>query len=100
AVLEPTDVITITTANATRSIGITNTQLGGNGEIRVQGVAENMAVYDMYAVPDDSSNLTASITPPGETEVILLDLPALPGDETASGTMRVAMRGVESGWGG
>lgn len=100
AALEPTDIVEVTAGSATHTIRITSTQLGSNGEIRLQGVAEDVTNYDFYNAPGTSGSLTQPIAIPPETSMVLLDIPAFPGDADNSGILRMAVHGLEEGWNG
>ncbi|PIR33973.1 MAG: hypothetical protein COV36_01780 [Alphaproteobacteria bacterium CG11_big_fil_rev_8_21_14_0_20_44_7] len=97
--LNPSDVIEITSGNATHRVRISEMLQGQNGEIRIKGVAEDISVYDFYNVPQNSGNSKEAELIP-ETQMELLDLPAFPSDEPEKGYLAVAASGLSSSWTG
>ena len=80
ALLEPTDVITITKDGASYVMRINSTKLVRNGMQELTAVAEDVSSYDFY---NPAGTGTPNIQPPtsiSATRLELLDLPAFPTD--------------------
>ena len=100
AALEPTDVIEVILDNITHRIRITDTYMETAGVMQVQGVAEDVSVYDFGNQAGDITSEPDIIVPVGDTQLELLDLPALPSDDPMQGALRYAVSGLEEGWQG
>jgi len=97
--LEPADVIDVNAAGVPHRMRILSTRLISGG-ISVAAVAEDISSYDFYQVPgegymSDTDNKTLS-----ETQLALLDIPALPGDGETQSFLRIAACGRAGGWKG
>ena len=100
AALEPTDVITVTTQNTEHTIRILSVDYGKPGMLVVRGVAEELATYDVYSKPATAETQTAPLAAIGTTQLQILDIPALPGDDVNAASLRFAAAGEMSGWKG
>lgn len=100
AVLEPGDIVQITSGAIVHTVRIINTHLTQGRVLRVEAVAEDISVYDFYNEPGLMAALTHALPSIGETDVLFLDLPAFPGDGAVDTILRVAACGVEEGWWG
>lgn len=98
--LEPTDIIEVTSGSAAHKIRITNISMGKPGVIQVNGVAEDLSVYQFNSEAGTSVNLTDIVKEPGETRLEILDLPPFPADTEGQGILRFAAAGLESAWNG
>lgn len=89
--IEPTDLIDLTVNGVTHTIRISETNIGKNGELVCTGFSEDVASYDFYTPPGESENSAGEGNVIPTTDLILLDLPLLPGEiEGNSGTLRAA----------
>jgi hypothetical protein len=98
ALLEPTDVITITKDGAAYLLRITSTKLLRNGMQEVAGVAEDVSSYDFY---NPAGSATATLTPPSAvsaTRLELMDLPAFPTDGVTDAYLRYGVVGFATDW--
>ncbi len=100
AYLEPTDVVTVTIDGVTHVIRVADTRLINPGALKVQGFAEDISIYNFYNEPGRIAPQTGVVTDPGDTVLVMLDLPALPADPSGQGYIRYAGCGVEDGWKG
>lgn len=98
--LEPADIVDVTVSGATHRIRITSMLQSKPGIIRVEGVAEDVASYDIYLPPATVNPTAVATQQVGETVMELLDLPAFPYDEPQAGALRIAVSGLDSGWHG
>ncbi len=100
AYLEPTDIITVNVNSVDHILRIVGTTLERNGSQQVTGIAEDIASYDFYTPPGESpvGNGQGYILP--KSELILLDLPALPGDTGNDGILRAAINTKGINWKG
>lgn len=98
--LEPTDVVTLHAQGASHRIRIEQVLQASPGVLRIQGVADDVAAYDAYTPP--ATGLTTPRATPtlGETEALLLDLPAFPGDAAQTSHLRMGVTGLHAGWRG
>ncbi len=100
ALLEPGDVVTLTSNNITHSVRITRTRLGAGGVLQVEAVAEDVSIYDVYSEPALMQTQTQALPVIGKTMTNFLDVPAFPGDSTSDTLLRVAANGYEARWHG
>lgn len=98
--LEPADVITVTVGNTTHRMRIISTRLITPTVMSVQAVAEDVSTFDFYAAPGDTTGLLQENQAVPVTNLLLLDIPALPGDDTDKGVLRMAACGLSAGWRG
>jgi hypothetical protein len=99
AALEPTDVITVTDANAVSHLmRITSMLLGKPGRVRITAVAEDVSAYDFYAPPASGLEAGEAVSVVPNTHSRLLDLPAMPNDSADAANLRMAASGLASGW--
>lgn len=98
--LEATDIIQIDTEDASHTIRVTGTHYGKPGRVQVQGVAEDISVYDFYNPPGETGGGTGILEDGGDTSLDLLDLPTLPSADGTHGTMHFAMAGFVEAWEG
>lgn len=75
--LDPCDIITITTSQATYNVRVVQTDYGQNGIVKIKTVDENAAVYNPNAVSSASQSTAQTVTMPGPTRLALLDMPIL-----------------------
>jgi len=97
--LDPTDVITVTTASATFVLRIAEMAFGGPGVLTVRGVDESAAVFSSGATGGISD---PTQTPPGligSTALVLLDIPLLRDQDNFAGYYAAA-RGLTTIWPG
>lgn len=97
--LEPADVIEVSVNGTTHRMRITSARLV-DGAVSVQAVAEDVASYDFYRVPGESQAGEGEGGALAESELALLDLPALPSDEETQANLRVASCGLGGRWNG
>lgn len=100
ALLEPTDVITITKDGASYVMRINSTKLVRNGMQELTAVAEDVSSYDFY---NPAGTGTPNIQPPtsiSATRLELLDLPAFPTDAVTDAYLRYGVVGLGGDWTG
>lgn len=97
--LEPADVITVTVGGATHRMRITATRLNAP-VLHVEAIAEDVSTFDFYSAPGSTSQLLQQTGNVPVTELMLLDLPAFPGDDADKGVLRMAACGLSAGWAG
>ncbi|MDE3060247.1 MAG: glycoside hydrolase TIM-barrel-like domain-containing protein, partial [Pseudomonadota bacterium] len=100
AQLEPSDVISVTVSGITYRMRITSTRMSTPLIMQVQAVAEDVSIYDFYTAPADSTALLHQNKGIAVTDLVLLDAPALPGDDPNSAALRMAAAGLSDGWQG
>lgn len=100
AYLEPADVMSVATDSATHTLRITSTQLVAPGMLRVEGIAEDVSVYDFYTPPGETGTLTKPAKAVGSTRLEILDIPAFPADSPTAAPIRFAVCGVTGNWPG
>jgi hypothetical protein len=100
AELEPCDVITLQVRGVNHDIRITSATMSRTGQQSVQGVSENIAVYDFYTDPADTPTTPQANPGIASTTTLLLDLPPLPTDTDDNGTLRIAMTANGAAWNG
>lgn len=96
AKLEPTDVIGV----GGHTLRITNVDYSGAGVLKLKAVAEEIATYDVYSVPASAQTQTNTLATNGLTQLQILDIPALPSDDTNAATIRFVSSGEMAGWQG
>ncbi len=100
ALIEPTDVITITKDGAAYLMRITSTKLVRSGMQEITAVAEDVSSYDFYNPPGTG---TPNIQPPSTvsaTRLELFDLPAFPTDGITDAYLRYGVVGLGADWTG
>jgi len=100
AQLEPTDVITVTVSGVTHRMRILSSYMSTSAMLQLQGVAEDVSTFDFYSTPGGTSVLLTQTNGIPATDVDFLDIPAFPGDDAATGILRLAACGLSSGWTG
>jgi len=100
ALLEPTDVITVTKDGAAYLMRVNSTKLVRNGVQEITAVAEDVSSYDFYnpaGTGTPNLQVPASIS---ATRLELLDLPAFPTDAATDAYLRYGVVGLGEGWAG
>ena len=100
ALLEPTDVITVTKDGAAYLVRLTATKLVRNGMQEISGVAEDVSSYDFY---NPAGTGTPNLQPPATisaTRLELMDLPAFPTDAVTDAYLRYGVVGLGENWAG
>lgn len=100
ALLEPTDVITITKNGAEYIMRITSTKLGRNGQQDITAVAEDVSSYDFYNPAGSAPPAIQPSVSVSATRLELLDLPAFPTDGVTDAYMRYGVVGLGADWTG
>ncbi len=98
-VLEPADVITVTSSGVAHRMRVTGTHLLEGG-VSVSGVADDVSTYDFYLPPGENAVTGSDTINVPETELELLDIPALPGDVETQAYVRAAACGRAARWNG
>jgi len=97
---EPTDVITVTKGGVELQCMITNRDEGANGQIRWQGVTEDVSVYtpsSMVGVSAPAPNDAVGFV--GQTDGIYMDIPLLRDADDNAG-FYFGAKEITSGWHG
>lgn len=100
ALLEPSDVITVSKDGADYLMRLTGTKLVRNGMQEVTAVAEDVSSYDFY---NPAGSAPSNIQPPAiisATRLELFDLPAFPTDGITDAYMRYGVVGFAADWAG
>jgi len=100
ALLEPTDVITVTKDGAAYLVRLTATKLVRNGMQEISGIAEDVSSYDFY---NPAGTGTPNLQPPATisaTRLELMDLPAFPTDGVTDAYLRYGVVGLGDNWAG
>jgi hypothetical protein len=100
ALLEPTDVITVTKDGASYVMRVNSTKLVRNGMQEIMAVAEDVSSYDFY---NPAGTGTPNLQPPtsiSATRLELLDLPAFPTDAVTDAYLRYGVVGLGGDWTG
>lgn len=100
AVLEPTDIVDVIVDGTTHRMRVTEAMQSRPGVLRLRGVAEDSASYDVYLPPAAVQSRPQTIVPPGPTRMAMLDLPLLPFDDAAQPVLRIALAGTDRHWRG
>lgn len=96
--LEPTDVLDVQMQGVTHRMRVTDVMHSRPGVIRVHGVAEDVASYDVYLPPAESGSRSVVPQETAPTRMEMLDLPLFPYDEAPM--LRVALTGLGGEWRG
>lgn len=98
--VEPGDIITLGINNVFHVVRVVTCTLRRNGSQEVQAVAEDVSSYDFYTPPGESTTTEGQGVSIPETDLFLLDIPALPYDTGTDGVMRVATVALSDNWAG
>jgi hypothetical protein len=97
--LEPCDVIEADDGTAVHMLRITRTRLGTGNVLQVHGVAEDITTYDAAPQLNLGNGFALPANIP-QTQLHLLDIPALPNDNPAAPALRLAATPLANGWNG
>jgi hypothetical protein len=98
--LEPSDVMTIITDNASHEMRIVKTDMDMNGVIKIEAVAQNSTIYDFYANPTETRpKINVPVSLP-DTLMEMIDAPPLPNNDTDSLRIHLAVAGAGQNWNG
>lgn len=97
--LEPADIITVNTENGAYSLRLTSVNYLSNGIVECSAKFNDNAVYTSNATTDTGTLPDGTITLPGPSIYVLLDIPLLLDAYDTSGFV-VAMGGMTSSWPG
>jgi hypothetical protein len=100
ALVEPTDVITVTKDGASYLARVTATKLVRNGVQEITATAEDVSSYDFY---NPAGTNTPNIQPPATisaTRLEMMDLPAFPTDGATDAYLRYGVVGLGGDWTG
>ncbi|MCH2547059.1 MAG: glycoside hydrolase TIM-barrel-like domain-containing protein [Alphaproteobacteria bacterium] len=98
--LEPTDIVEINVDGAFHRMRIVDVLQTKPGLLRLRGVAEDIASYDVYLPPANAQSRTQVVVPLGNTQMEILDLPILPFDDPNQSLLHFALTGLDAGWRG
>lgn len=98
--LEPADVISVTVGGVVHRMRVTSVRMQTPGVLRIQAIAEDVSTYDFYTAPGSSQELLQPIPALPDTQLVLMDIPALPGDDADKAMIRMAAVGLAAGWAG
>lgn len=96
--LEPTDIIDVVVGGYVHRMRVVDVMQSKPGVLRLRGVAEDVASYDVYLPPAVTESRAVATIPAGPTQAEFLDLPLFPQDEVP--VLRVALAGVDAPWRG
>lgn len=96
--LEPTDIIDVEVGGSVHRMRLTEVVQARPGILRVRGVAEDVASYDVYLPPAVTESRSVVPVVSGPTRMELLDLPMFPYDDGVM--LRVALVGLDAAWRG
>lgn len=97
--LEPGDVITVTTDDASYQVRLTAITYLADGRLECQGKLNDAAIYTAAALGEEGQSTGAGLSITGGTLYELLDLPLLSDADDRAG-FPVAMTGYLAGWPG
>lgn len=97
--LEPGDVLLLQDTAQEHRLRVHRVQVGRPGMVRVEGTLDVTEGWDGYIAPTIGGAGTA-VLPPSPTRLELFELPPLPGEAADALTVRVAVCGMASNWGG
>lgn len=97
--LEPSDVITITSDNATYNLRIVSINYASDGKLEIGAKYNDAAIYTPTAIGEGGVFTGQTLTLQGDTLYELLDIPMIQDVYDSSG-FPVAMAGYKSGWSG
>ncbi|NBO19258.1 MAG: hypothetical protein EBV03_08560, partial [Proteobacteria bacterium] len=98
--LEPADVVTVTSGGKTHRMRVTSTRYLSPSALQVDAVADDVSCFDFFGNKATGSPLIVENILVPETQLYLMDIPALPGDDPDRGLMRLAVHGKGEGWQG
>ena len=98
--LEPTDLITISLDGVNHLMRILDIKFLPNGVLEVNASSEDVSTYDFYSTPGELSPVQITPSVADDTNLVLLDINAMPSDTRNSGVVRVAMAPSGSTWDG
>lgn len=75
--IDPCDIITVISEDATFVLRVLQTDYGDNGIVRLKTVDEDAAVYDPNTVSAEGGNIPQVVSMPGPTKLVLMDIPLL-----------------------
>lgn len=100
ALLEPSDVITITKDGAAYLLRVTSSKLVRNGMQEITAVAEDVSSYDFYN-PAGTGTSNIQLPPTiSASRLELMDLPAFPTDGVTDAYLRYGVVGLGDNWAG
>lgn len=97
--LQPSDVITITTPDASYNLRLKQINYTQDGRLECQAKYNHAALYSPSATGEEGVPPDDTLAPPGTTTYELLDIPCLQDVYNVSG-FPVAMTGAKKGWPG
>lgn len=97
--LQPSDVITLTTPDASYNLRLKQINYTQDGRLECQAKYNNAAIYSPSALGEEGLPPDDTLSPPGTTTYELLDIPCLQDIYNVSG-FPVAMTGAKKGWPG
>lgn len=96
--IEPADIITVNVNGVAHEMRVESATLRHNGSQEITAVAEDVSTYDFYTPPGESTGNEGQGVAIPETDLYLLDLPALPYDTGADGVLRAAFVALGDSW--
>ncbi len=98
ALIEPTDVITITKDGANYLMRVSGTKLVRNGMQEITAIAEDVSSYDFYNPAGSNPSTLQPPTIVSVTRLELMDLPAFPTDAVTDACMRYGVVAQGGDW--
>lgn len=98
--VEPCDIITVNVNGVAHQMRVTSATLSRNGTQEITAVAEDVSAYDFYTPPGESGGSEGQGVAIPETDLYLLDLPALPYDTGSDGVLRIGAAALGDSWTG
>lgn len=97
--LEPADVVTVTTDDATYSLRLTSVAYLPDGRLECRAKYNEPAIYQQVSVADEGASTGATIGLAGPTALALLDIPLMRDDADTPG-FPAALSGYTAAWPG
>ncbi len=100
AMLEPGDRLVLEGQGHDLHLRVTRIQLLSGGRLAVEALEEDAGLYPLGIIGETQAPPVAALPAAAGTDLVMLDLPALPGDGTQDLTLAAAMHAQARGWRG
>lgn len=98
--VEPADIITVNVNGVAHEMRVQTATMNRTGAQEINAVAEDVSTYDFYTPPGETSGGEGQGVAIPKTDLVLLDLPALPFDTGSDGVLRAAFVALGDSWTG